>query len=95
MAKQQQFIHMALKVAQESPCLHQHGAVAVLNGKAIAFGFNNYRLVSKDRILNENCSSHAELNLIRNCFYSLGGRSVFSGRSSAVRTKRKKMIKVV
>tara|TARA_B100001113_G_scaffold349448_1_gene344881 strand:+ start:172 stop:459 length:288 start_codon:yes stop_codon:yes gene_type:complete len=95
MSKQEQFIDTALKVAQESPCLHQHGAVAVLNGKIIAFGYNNYRLISKDKILNEKCSSHAELNVIRNSFYALGGRTVFSGRPSAVKKKRKKLIKVV
>ena len=50
---------------------------------------------SRGSVPSPRCSSHAELNLIRNSFYALGGRTVFSGRPSAVKKKRKKLIQVV
>ena len=53
-------INIAINVAKESPVLMKHGCVAYKNGRVIASGFNNYRTYSKEGIISNTCSCHAE-----------------------------------
>ena len=65
--KQEKFIANASYEAMKSPMLFKHGCVAVCNGKQIASGYNNYRTYSKDKIINNTCSTHAEIDCVRKC----------------------------
>ena len=56
--------------AEKSPCLMKHGCIATVNGKIIGRGHNHYRTNSKDRIIGKMCSCHAEIDTIRNAYYS-------------------------
>ena len=57
-------INYAMEVAQDSPVLMKHGCVACKNGRIIAYGCNNYRTYSKEGIISDTCSCHAECNVI-------------------------------
>ena len=61
------YIHIAIDEATKSKVLHRHGCVAVLSGKVIARGYNKYRTYSKDGLIHENCSCHAEIDVLRKC----------------------------
>lgn len=63
----------AFAQAVQSPCLHKHGCVAVMNGKVVAGASNSYRLKSHDGYIDEMCSCHAEIAAIRACFYAFKG----------------------
>ncbi len=66
----QEELHAANAYSQAllSPCLHKHGCVAVVNGKIIARGFNNYRTHSSDPFHCQGCSCHAEMDTLRKTY---------------------------
>lgn len=63
--KDQLFISAASKEAMNSKVAMRHGCVAVVAGKIIARGYNNYRASSRDGFLNNTCTCHAEITTIR------------------------------
>lgn len=60
----EKMICQAIEQAYLSPVLMRHGCVAVRNGKIIASGFNNYRTYSKDGVIRNSCTCHAEADVI-------------------------------
>ena len=44
----------------------RHGCIAVMNGKVISRGHNHYRNYSRDGLINNTCTCHAEMAAIRN-----------------------------
>tara|TARA_B110000305_G_scaffold230803_1_gene283466 strand:+ start:934 stop:1185 length:252 start_codon:yes stop_codon:yes gene_type:complete len=67
----ERFISAACNIAMESQMLQRHGCVAVVSGKIVGTGCNNYRNYSKDGMLSNCCSCHAEIaatrSAIKNC----------------------------
>lgn len=59
------FIQHALNEAQKSPCLMQHGAIAVAGGKIIGRGYNQYRCHTRDGVVTNSCTCHAEMSAVR------------------------------
>lgn len=59
------FINMAANEAHNSPCLMRHGCVAVLNGRIIGKGYNNYRCSSRDGFIHNCMTCHAEIAALR------------------------------
>ena len=59
------FMQAALDEAHKSPCLMQHGAVAVSGGKIIGRGYNHYRSRTSDGIVQNSCTCHAEMAALR------------------------------
>ena len=59
------FISLACEIANDSEMLQKHGCVAVVNGKVVGSGCNNYRNYSKDGMLSNCCSCHAEIAATR------------------------------
>mgnify|MGYP003969661047 CR=1 FL=1 len=53
--------------ATKSLVAYKHGCVAVVSGKIVAKGFNNYRTYSRDGLINHTCSCHAEIDVLRKC----------------------------
>ena len=62
---EQEFMHRALVEAQKSPCNMKHGAVAVVKGKVIGSGYNHYRCKTRDGLVKNSCTCHAEMAAIR------------------------------
>lgn len=58
------FVSMAAEEASKSPCGTRVGCVCVLNGRPIAKGHNNYRTYSKDGIIRDSFTCHAECDVI-------------------------------
>ena len=73
----ERFISRACDEAHNSPMLQRHGCVAVVNGKIVGSGYNNYRNYSRDGMMSNCCSCHAEIaatrSAIKNC--KVGHRS--------------------
>lgn len=63
--KDQLLISGAISEAENSPVLMRHGCVASKNGKIIARGYNHYRTYSRDNIINNTCTCHAECDVLR------------------------------
>lgn len=59
------FIQVAQDEALKSPCLMQHGAVAVAGGKIIGRGYNHYRNQTSDGVVTNSCTCHAEMDAVR------------------------------
>jgi deoxycytidylate deaminase len=57
----------AYEIAGKSDMAMQLGCIAVRSGKIIARGFNNYRTFSKDGMIHNSCSCHAEIDVLRKC----------------------------
>lgn len=57
------FISEAAVIAQESPVLMRHGAVATANGKIIAKGYNHYRSSAYTKTMG-GCTCHAECSVL-------------------------------
>ena len=57
------FISEAAAIAQESPVLMRHGAVATANGKIIAKGYNHYRSSAYTGTMG-GCTCHAECSVL-------------------------------
>jgi len=64
----EQHASMACLQAHHSPCLQQHGCIAVSNGKIIGRGFNNYRIRSHDPFKCPGSSCHAEMDALRQVY---------------------------
>ena len=63
--KDEKFIALATYYASLSSMYFHHGCVISLKGNCIAHGFNHERTYSKDRVI-ENCvSCHAEMSALR------------------------------
>ena len=63
--RDERFASIALDEADKSTMLHNHGCVAVIGGRIMAKGFNSDRCYSSDGFLNNTCSCHAEIDVIR------------------------------
>ncbi len=63
--KTQRFCSLATSHAKCSPMLQRHGCIAVVNGRVVGTGFNNYRNYSRDGFMRSCCSCHAEVAAIR------------------------------
>lgn len=61
------YISLACEEAIKSPALYKHGCIAVVSGKIIARGYNNYRTYSKDGFIKNTCTCHAEVDVLRKC----------------------------
>ena len=68
MPREERFLSLASLHAQESCMPFRHGSVIVQNGKPISFGMNHSRNYSKDGIISNCCSCHAEVDAIRNAY---------------------------
>lgn len=55
---------IATTEAHKSPVMMQVGCVATLNGRPIAQGHNHYRTYSKDRIIRDTFTCHAECDVM-------------------------------
>jgi hypothetical protein len=64
--KDEQFIAKASYYAQQSTMNSRHSCVAVLNGVEIANGYNSRRNYSKDGMITDCFSCHAEVCAVRN-----------------------------
>ena len=64
--RDERFIDMAANEALRSKCLMRHGCVAVINGRIVGRGCNNYRCHSSDGFINNTMTCHAEIAAIRN-----------------------------
>ena len=62
------YVSLAVSEAEKSDLRARLGCVAVVSGKVIARGYNNYRTYSKDGIIEQTCSCHAEIDVLRKCF---------------------------
>ena len=69
--KNEKFLNIALRIAEKSPVLMQHGAITVLGGKIVGKGYNNYRTYSNDGFIKDTCTCHAEISALRNTYYNL------------------------
>lgn len=64
--RDEKFANIALEEADKSNMkYHQHGCVAVINGTIIAKGHNSDRCYSSDGFLDDTCSCHAEIDVLR------------------------------
>lgn len=63
--KGERFIDSAAQQAIKSPCLMRHGCVAVMNGRVVGRGFNNYRCSSRDGFIKNTMTCHAEIAALR------------------------------
>jgi deoxycytidylate deaminase len=57
----------AYDIADKSNMAMKLGCIAVRSGKIVARGFNNYRTFSKDGMIHNSCSCHAEIDVLRKC----------------------------
>ena len=62
--KDRKFAALAAEEAINSPVMMRIGCVAVLNGKPIARGFNHYRSHSRDKIITNTFTCHAECHVL-------------------------------
>lgn len=63
----EKYANAAAREATKSPAQFRHGCVAVVSGKIMARGYNNYQTYSKDGLIDGSCSCHAEINVLRKC----------------------------
>ncbi len=65
-SKDQRFAQAALIASERSTMKHhQHGCVAVMSGRIIARGWNTEQTWSSDGFLENTCSCHAEVHVLR------------------------------
>jgi len=63
----ERYINFAIEEAQKSIVGFRHGCVAVASGKIIARGCNSDRTISRDGLIGNMCSCHAEVDVLRKC----------------------------
>jgi tRNA(Arg) A34 adenosine deaminase TadA len=68
------FLEAARCESFRSPVSMKHGCVAVVNGRIMATGHNNYRTSSKDGFICNSCTCHAEMDALRNMNKRTGKR---------------------
>jgi len=61
------YASLAIEEARKSPLNSRMGCLAVVSGKIVARGYNNYRTFSKDGMIGKTCSCHAEVDVLRKC----------------------------
>ena len=67
------FMNTALELASASRVKRaQLGCVAVANGKIISSGTNSYRTHSRNGLLKEACSCHAEMTVVHDLLKKYG-----------------------
>ncbi len=67
----QDFMQFAQDEALKSPCNMRHGAVAVVKGHIIGRGYNHYRSTTRDGLVRDSCTCHAEMAAIRQAFHQV------------------------
>ena len=71
----ERFADIALREARKSPVQFRHGCVAVIGGKIVERGYNNYQTYSKDGLIKRVCSCHAEIAVLRKCLrWNINGK---------------------
>ena len=70
-ASEEQYMQLALDVAQKSPCNMKHGAVCVVKGRVVGRGYNHYRGQARDGFIQNSCTCHAEIAAVRNAYHQL------------------------
>ncbi len=67
-----EYISIAAEEGRKSNVLMRHGCVAVMNGKIIGKGHNNYRNRTYDGFVNNynQCTCHAEMAALRNVYHT-------------------------
>ena len=74
--KEQSYVNVAIDEAKKSQVLMRIGCVAVMNGKIISKGHNNYRNRTYDGFVTENqCTCHAEMSALRGVFRGYSGNT--------------------
>ena len=68
------FLEQAKEESYRSPVSMKHGCVAVVNGRVLATGHNNYRTSSRDGFICNSCTCHAEMAALRNLNKRTGRR---------------------
>lgn len=63
----EKFVSRAVDQAFKSELRARLGCVAVSSGKVIAKGCNHNRTYSKDGLIENTCSTHAEIEVLRQC----------------------------
>ena len=100
--RDERFATIALNEANKSLMkYHKHGCVAVVGGHIIEKGYNSERCHSNDGFLNDTCSCHAEVDVMRKLDKRLSkkhsqvsgrdARSCFIRASEPVRCKKRQM----
>ena len=84
--QEEKFIALASHYARMSPMQNRHGCIAVLNGQEVGVGYNNYRNYSRDKIISNCLSCHAEISAVRNAL-----KSVINERKKEAMLKRMKL----
>lgn len=64
-SKDYKFLEMAAHESYKSPCQMRHGCIAVTSGKVMARGHNHYRSYSRDGLIRNCCTCHAERHVIQ------------------------------
>ena len=68
------FITLAAEECEKSDMLMRHGCVAVMNGKIVGKGYNNYRNKTSDGFVSrEQCTCHAEMAALRSVYRNCSG----------------------
>lgn len=62
----EKFIARASYNATLSKMQNHHGCIVVVNGQSVGSGYNNYRNYSRDKIISNCLSCHAEISAVRN-----------------------------
>lgn len=61
------YMSLAADEAYKSSVLYKHGCIAVVSGKIMARGYNHYRSYSRDGLIKQACTCHAEIDVLRKC----------------------------
>ena len=82
--RDERFATIALDEANKSNMVHhKHGCVAVIGGRIIEKGYNSERCQSNDGFLENACSCHAEVDVMRKLEKRLSKKnSSFAGRQA-------------
>lgn len=74
--KVQDHINEAIEESYKSEVMMRIGCVAVMNGKIIGRGHNNYRNRTSDGfVVNNQCTCHAEMHALRSVFHNHCGNT--------------------
>ena len=98
--RDERFATIAMDEADKSSMVHhKHGCVAVVGGRIIEKGYNSERSQSNDGFLENTCSCHAEVDVMRklekrlskknSSFAGRQARSCFLRTSQSLRRKKK------
>tara|TARA_Y100000022_G_scaffold130738_1_gene113400 strand:- start:4712 stop:5170 length:459 start_codon:yes stop_codon:yes gene_type:complete len=61
------YLSIAAEEAEKSIACYRVGCVAVSSGKIVARGYNSARTYSKDGMIGDSLSCHAEIDVLRKC----------------------------